>query len=40
MPVVDQAECHPYAPCNDLRKKLDKINGYIEAWSPIGRGNK
>jgi len=23
-----------------LRKELDKINCYIEAWSPIGRGNK
>ena len=40
MPVVDQVECHPYAPCDDLRKELDKINCYIEAWSPIGRGNK
>ena len=39
-PVVDQVECHPYAPCDDLRKELDKINCYIEAWSPIGRGNK
>ena len=40
MPVVDQVECHPYDPCDDLRKELDKINCYIEAWSPIGRGNK
>ena len=40
MPVVDQVECHPYAPCDDLRKELDKIGCYIEAWSPIGRGNK
>jgi diketogulonate reductase-like aldo/keto reductase len=40
LPVVDQVECHPYAPCDDLRKELDKINCYIEAWSPIGRGNK
>ena len=39
MPAVDQVECHPYAPCDDLRKELDKINCYIEAWSPIGRGN-
>jgi diketogulonate reductase-like aldo/keto reductase len=39
MPVVDQVECHPYEPCDDLRKELDKINCYIEAWSPIGRGN-
>ena len=40
MPVVDQVECHPYAPCDDLRKELDKINCFIQAWSPIGRGNK
>ena len=39
MPVVDQLECHPYEPCDDIRKELDKINCYIEAWSPIGRGN-
>ena len=39
MPVVDQVECHPYAPCDELRKELDKIHCYIEAWSPIGRGN-
>ena len=38
-PVVDQVECHPYAPCDELRKELDKINCYIEAWSPLGRGN-
>ena len=40
MPVVDQVECHPYDPCDDLRKELNKINCYIEAWSSIGRRNK
>ena len=40
MPVVDQVECHPYDPCDDLRVELDKIHCYIEAWSPIGRGNQ
>jgi len=40
LPVVDQVECHPYAPCDDLRKELDKINCKIEAWSPIGRADK
>ena len=39
MPVVDQVECHPYDPCDDLREELNKINCYIEAWSPLGRGN-
>ena len=39
LPVVNQVECHPYAPCDDLREELDKIKCYIEAWSPIGRGN-
>ena len=38
-PVVNQVECHPYYPCDELRKELDKINCLIEAWSPIGRGN-
>ena len=40
MPVVNQVECHLYDPCDDLRVELDKIHCYIEAWSPIGRGNK
>ena len=40
LPAVDQVECHPYAPCDDLRKELDKINCKIEAWSPIGRADK
>ena len=39
LPVVNQIECHPYDPCDDFRKELDKIHCYIEAWSPIGRGN-
>ena len=28
-PVVDQVECHPYDPCDDLRKELDKINCFL-----------
>lgn len=40
LPVVNQVECHPYSPCDDLRVELDKIKCYIEAWSPIGRGNQ
>ena len=40
MPVVDQVECHAYTPCDDLRKELNKIHCLIEAWSPIGRGNR
>ena len=39
-PVVDQVECHPYFPNNELRDELKKINAHIEAWSPIGRGDK
>lgn len=39
-PVVDQVECYPYFPQNKLRKQLKEINCYIEAYSPIGRGNK
>ena len=37
LPAVEQVECHPYAPCDDLRKELDKIKCYIEAWSPFGK---
>ena len=40
MPVVDQVECYPYFPQNKLRQQLKDINCYIEAYSPIGRGNK
>ena len=39
-PTVDQVECYPYFPQNELRKQLKEINCYIEAYSPIGRGNK
>ena len=39
-PVVDQVECHPYVTRNDLRKELNKIPCFIEAWSPLGRANK
>ena len=39
-PVVDQIECYPYFPQNKLREQLKGINCYIEAYSPIGRGNK
>ena len=39
-PVVDQVECYPYFPQNKLRQQLKDINCYIEAYSPIGRGNK
>ena len=39
-PVVDQVECYSYFPQNKLREELKKINCYIEAYSPIGRGNK
>ena len=38
-PVVDQVECHPYFPNNELRNELKNINAVIEAWSPIGRGD-
>ena len=37
---MDQVECYPYFPQNKLREELKKINCYIEAYSPIGRGNK
>ena len=39
-PCVNQVECHPYFPNDDLREKMKEFNCFIEAWSPIGRGDK
>ncbi len=39
-PAVNQVECHPYFPNDDLREQMKEYNCPIEAWSPIGRGDK
>ena len=39
-PVVDQVECHPYFQQNELRACLKQNNILLEAWYPIGHGDK
>ena len=39
-PVVDQVECHPYFQQNELRAFLKKNDILLEAWYPIGHGDK
>ena len=39
-PVVDQVEAHPYFDQRDLAKKLEPYNIKIEAWFPLGHGDK
>lgn len=39
-PAVNQVECHPYFDQRDLMKKLEPYGTKIEAWYPLGHGNK
>ncbi|EHI74611.1 aldo/keto reductase family protein [Streptococcus criceti] len=39
-PAVNQVEMHPYAQQKELRELLAKDNVLIEAWGPLGQGNK
>ena len=39
-PSVLQVECHPYYQQNDLKKRIEKYGTVIEAWYPIGHGDK
>ncbi len=39
-PSVLQVECHPYYQQNELKKRLEKYGTVIEAWYPIGHGDK
>lgn len=39
-PVVDQVECHPYFQQKELREFLKKNDILLEAWYPIGHGDK
>ena len=39
-PAVNQVECHPYYDQRDLMKKLEPYGTKIEAWYPLGHGNK
>ena len=39
-PAINQIELHPYAQRKDVREDCKKENIKIEAWYPIGHGNK
>ena len=39
-PAVCQSECHPYNTLQKLRKELDPYKTIIEAYYPIGHGDK
>lgn len=40
IPAINQVELHPYAQQKELRELLAKDNVLIEAWGPLGQGNK
>lgn len=40
MPAVNQVECNPFFQQRELRELLDKNDVKIEAYQPLGRGNK
>ena len=39
-PAVIQVEAHPYYPQNELKKILDENDIHIQAWYPLGHGDK
>ena len=39
-PTVIQVEAHPYYPQNELKERIKKDNIYIQAWYPLGHGDK
>jgi len=40
LPAVNQVECNPYFQQVELRQLMDKYNIRLEAWFPLGHGNK
>lgn len=40
MPTVNQVECNPFTQQKKLRKVMDENNIRLEAWYPLGHGNK
>lgn len=40
MPVVNQVEFNPFTQQKELRKVMDEYNIRLEAWYPLGHGNK
>lgn len=39
-PVVNQVECHPYFQQNEMQAFLEKHDMLLEAWYPLGHGDK
>lgn len=39
-PTVIQVEAHPYYPQNELKKILNEHDIHIQAWYPLGHGDK
>lgn len=40
IPAVNQVECNPYFQQKELRAEMDKYGIKLEAWYPLGHGNK
>ncbi|MGM0215318.1 aldo/keto reductase [Enterococcus sp. AZ109] len=40
LPAVNQVECHPYHAQKELKAFIDQQGIRLEAWYPIGHGNK
>ena len=40
IPSVNQVECNPYFQQKELRKLLDPQGVRLEAWYPLGHGDK
>lgn len=40
IPAVNQVECNPYFQQKRLREIMDRNNVKLEAWGPLGQGNK
>lgn len=39
-PVLNQIECHPYFPQNELKEFCAKHDIFVEAWSPLEQGGE
>lgn len=40
MPVVNQVECNPFFQQKELREVMNTYGIHLEAWYPLGHGNK
>lgn len=40
MPAVNQVECNPFFQQKPLREEMEKYGIKLEAWYPLGHGNK